>query len=180
MGAAGLAAASFLASDLVAETSAPVLRRKASIKLMTLRCDGFAAAALVGNSARFLSRNMETSAVLYRSSSHAVWKSAVLVLMMCSARRRSSSGKSSFGISAKYSDSLREGGAKSPDLAPDSTRANYARGLTFQQKRPISAMVERASTPVHRGAVQALGKVQDTGHRVIPLSPAYYRNPAMS
>jgi hypothetical protein len=62
-GAGRLAAAGFLLSGFVAVLSAPRLRRSASIRLMTFRGDGFVGVCLAGNSARFFSRNMETSAV---------------------------------------------------------------------------------------------------------------------
>jgi hypothetical protein len=105
--AARFPTAAFLGSGLVSDRSATTLRRKASMRLMTLRGDGFVRVSLLGTAARFFSRNIETSAVLYRSSNHATSKSAVFVSIMCFPNRRVSSGSSSFGISAKYSASLR-------------------------------------------------------------------------
>src|SRR5438874_7542764 len=93
-GAGRFAAAAFLGSGLGTEPSAATLRRKASMRLITLRAGGFVGVSLLGNSARFLFLSMETSAVLYRSSNHAASKSPVFVLMMCSASRNSSSGRS--------------------------------------------------------------------------------------
>jgi hypothetical protein len=69
-------------------------------------------------------------------------------------------------MAARAEDPHAQGGAKSSDLATDSTDTDNARGFTFQQKGPIGSMVECARRPVDRSAVQAFRKVQDAGHRV--------------
>src|SRR6516164_1146768 len=69
-------------------------------------------------------------------------------------------------MAAGADDPHAEGGAEFADIEPDSAGAHDARGLAFQEKRSISAMVEHARAPIDRGAVEALGKVQNTGQRI--------------
>src|SRR5262249_22743882 len=69
-------------------------------------------------------------------------------------------------VAAGADDPHAEGGAEVTNIEPDSAGAPDARNLSFQHKRSRCAMVEHARAPIDRGAVEALGKVQNTGHRV--------------
>src|SRR6516162_4247267 len=69
-------------------------------------------------------------------------------------------------MAAGADDPHAEGGAEFTDIEPDSAGAHDARSLAFHEKRSIGAMVEHGRAAIDCGAVQALGKVQDTGQRV--------------
>ena len=69
-------------------------------------------------------------------------------------------------VAAGADDPHAEGGAEFTDIEPDSAGAHDARSLAFQKKRSIGAMVEHAGVAIGRRAVEALGKVQNTGHSV--------------
>src|SRR5262249_12237718 len=69
-------------------------------------------------------------------------------------------------VAAGADDPHAEGGAEVTDIAPDSAGGPGARSLTFQYKRSVCAVVEPPPPPTGRGAVEALGKVQNTGRRV--------------
>src|SRR5215469_753459 len=70
------------------------------------------------------------------------------------------------GVAADAEDPHAEGSAKFANVAPDSAGTHDAHRLACQKERSICAMVERANAAVDHGTVQALGKVQNTGHRV--------------
>src|ERR1700730_17708921 len=59
-----------------------------------------------------------------------------------------------------------ERGAEPADIAADAAGADDAGGLALDQQRPIGAMIENAFGAVDGGAMQALGKMQNTRHRV--------------
>jgi hypothetical protein len=69
-------------------------------------------------------------------------------------------------MAACAQDPHAEGGTKSSDLAPDSTRADNARGFPLQENWPIGAMVECAHSPIDRCAVQSFREVQNASHGV--------------
>src|SRR5579871_1557572 len=69
-------------------------------------------------------------------------------------------------LAAGADDPHAEGGAEFTDIEPNSAGAHDARSLAFQLKRSICAMVEHARAPIDCGTVEALGKMQNTGHRI--------------
>jgi hypothetical protein len=69
-------------------------------------------------------------------------------------------------VVAGANDPHAEGGAEAADLYADPAGADDAGGLAVQHKRPIHPRTKCARVPIDGGTVEALGKVQDTSHRV--------------
>ena len=69
-------------------------------------------------------------------------------------------------VAAGANDPHAEGGAEAADLYADPAGADDAGGLAVQHKRPIHPRTKCARVPINGGTVEALGKVQDTSHRV--------------
>src|SRR5229473_2009787 len=59
-----------------------------------------------------------------------------------------------------------EGAAEPADLEPDPAGTDDQRGLALDQERPIGAMIEGAGRPVADRAVEALGEMEEAGHRI--------------
>jgi hypothetical protein len=69
-------------------------------------------------------------------------------------------------VAADANDPHAEGGAEATNLAANPAGANDTSGLAVQHKRTIHPRTKCARVPIDGGSVEALGKVQDTSHRV--------------